>query len=220
MNANDRFLARDARVDAAAVKPFPNSRKVFVVGSRADVRVPMREIAQSDTPAAFGVERNSPIAVYDTSGPYTDPAANIDIRAGLPPLRAGWIQERGDTVVLARAFLGLRPRAARYARAIRDAIQSAAQAKVRPRRRQCHANALRTARHCHSGDGIHRDPREPAARRNARKPAGACHAPASGDRVSAPRFRECCHARVRAQLRSRAGARSSPPTSITLKSSR
>jgi phosphomethylpyrimidine synthase len=101
MNANDRFLARDARVDEAAVKPFPNSRKVFVVGSRADVRVPMREIAQSDTPAAFGVERNSPIVVYDTSGPYTDPAANIDIRAGLPPLRAGWIEERGDTVVLA-----------------------------------------------------------------------------------------------------------------------
>jgi phosphomethylpyrimidine synthase len=101
MNANDRFLARDARVDDAAVKPFPNSRKMFVAGSRADVRVPMREIAQSDSPAAFGVERNSPIVVYDTSGPYTDPAATIDIRAGLPPLRADWIQERGDTVVLA-----------------------------------------------------------------------------------------------------------------------
>jgi phosphomethylpyrimidine synthase len=101
MNANDRFLARDAHVDAAAVQPFPNSSKVFVAGSRPDIRVPMREIAQSDTPASFGVEQNPPIVVYDTSGPYTDPAAHIDIRAGLPALRTGWIEERGDTVVLA-----------------------------------------------------------------------------------------------------------------------
>ena len=99
MNANDRFLARDAHVDDAAVQPFPNSSKVFVAGSRPDVRVPMREIAQSDTPASFGVEQNPPIVVYDTSGPYTDPAAHIDIRAGLPPLRAGWIEERGGPAI-------------------------------------------------------------------------------------------------------------------------
>jgi phosphomethylpyrimidine synthase len=101
MNANDRFLARDAHVDDAAVQPFPNSSKIFVAGSRPDVRVPMREIAQSDTPASFGVEKNPPIVVYDTSGPYTDPSAHIDIRSGLAPLRAGWIEERGDTVLLA-----------------------------------------------------------------------------------------------------------------------
>jgi phosphomethylpyrimidine synthase len=101
MNANDRFLARDAHVDDAAVQPFPNSSKVFVEGSRPDIRVPMREVAQSDTPASFGVEKNPPIIVYDTSGPYTDPTANIDIRTGLPALRAGWLEERGDTVVLA-----------------------------------------------------------------------------------------------------------------------
>jgi phosphomethylpyrimidine synthase len=101
MNANDRFLARDAHVDDAAVQPFPRSSKVFVQGSRPDLTVPMREIAQSDTPASFGAEKNAPIVVYDTSGPYTDPTANIDIRAGLPPLRAGWIEERGDSVVLA-----------------------------------------------------------------------------------------------------------------------
>ena len=88
MNANDRFFARDAHVDDAAVQPLPNSRKIFVEGSRPDIRVPMREIAQSDTPASFGVEANPPISVYDTSGPYTDPSARIDIRAGLPPLRA------------------------------------------------------------------------------------------------------------------------------------
>ncbi len=57
----------------------------------------MREIAQSDTPSAFGAESNPPLSVYDTSGPYTDPQAKIDIRSGLAPLRAGWIDERGDT---------------------------------------------------------------------------------------------------------------------------
>ena len=100
MNANDQFYARDARVDDAAVAPLPMSRKIHVEGSRADLRVPMREIAQSDTPASFGAEKNPPIVVYDTSGPYTDPDARIDIRRGLAPLRAAWIAERGDTVEL------------------------------------------------------------------------------------------------------------------------
>src|SRR5215472_6182264 len=100
MNANDRFYARDAHVDAAAVQPLPSSRKIFVEGSRPDLRVPMREIAQSDTPASFGVEKNPPIVVYDTSGPYTDPTAQIDIRSGLAPLRSRWIAERGDTAEL------------------------------------------------------------------------------------------------------------------------
>src|SRR3954447_1644254 len=97
MNANDQFFARDAHVDAAAVEPLPNSRKIYVEGSRPDIRVPMREITQSDTPASFGAEQNPPIYVYDTSGPYTDPAASIDIRSGLLPLRAKWIEERNDT---------------------------------------------------------------------------------------------------------------------------
>ncbi|HET7096801.1 MAG TPA: phosphomethylpyrimidine synthase ThiC, partial [Casimicrobiaceae bacterium] len=100
MNANDKFYARDAHVDSAAVAPLPNSCKIYVSGSRADLRVPMREIAQSDTPASFGAEKNPPIVVYDTSGPYTDPDATIDIRRGLPPSRAPWIAERGDTVEL------------------------------------------------------------------------------------------------------------------------
>ncbi|HZI83557.1 MAG TPA: phosphomethylpyrimidine synthase ThiC [Casimicrobiaceae bacterium] len=100
MNATDKFFARDARVDDAAVQPLPNSRKIYVSGSRPDVRVPMREVAQSDTPASFGPETNAPIVVYDTSGPYTDPRATIDIRAGLPGLRSRWIEERGDTVEL------------------------------------------------------------------------------------------------------------------------
>jgi phosphomethylpyrimidine synthase len=100
MNANDRFFARDAKVDSAAVAPLPASRKIYVAGSRDDLRVPMREIAQTDTPASFGAEANPPLAVYDTSGPYTDPAASIDIRHGLPALRARWIGERDDTTML------------------------------------------------------------------------------------------------------------------------
>jgi phosphomethylpyrimidine synthase len=100
MNANPKFLAQTAHVDEAAVKPLPSSRKIHVEGSRADIRVPMREITQSETPASFGAEKNPPIYVYDTSGPYTDPQAKIDIRNGLAALRAKWIEERGDTAAL------------------------------------------------------------------------------------------------------------------------
>lgn len=101
MNANPKFLATSAHVDEAAVQPLPRSRKVYMKGSRADLRVPMREISQTDTPAAFGAEKNPPVYVYDTSGPYTDPAARIDIRSGLTALRESWIEERADTERLA-----------------------------------------------------------------------------------------------------------------------
>jgi phosphomethylpyrimidine synthase len=100
MNARLEFRADEAHVDEAAVQPLPRSRKVYVEGSRTDIRVPMREISQSETPAAMGAEVNPPLAVYDTSGPYTDPAVRIDIRSGLPALRAEWIAERGDTEAL------------------------------------------------------------------------------------------------------------------------
>jgi phosphomethylpyrimidine synthase len=93
MNANEQFIAARAHVDEAAIKPLPNSKKIYVAGSRPDVRVPMREISQSATED----EKNPPIYVYDCSGPYTDPTVKIDIRAGLPALRAGWIAERNDT---------------------------------------------------------------------------------------------------------------------------
>ncbi len=101
MNANPKFLSQAAHVDAAAIKPLPNSRKVYVEGSRPDIRVPMREISQADTPAGMGTEKNPPIYVYDCSGPYTDPAVKIDIRSGLPAMREGWISERNDTEQLA-----------------------------------------------------------------------------------------------------------------------
>ena len=84
-------------VDQAAIAPLPNSRKIFVTGSRPDIRVPMREISQADTGTSFGGEKNPPVTVYDTSGPYTDPSVSIDIQSGLSPLRAAWIEERNDT---------------------------------------------------------------------------------------------------------------------------
>ncbi|MDP3585479.1 MAG: phosphomethylpyrimidine synthase ThiC [Thiobacillus sp.] len=111
MNANPKFLAATAHVDEAAVHPLPNSRKIYVQGSQPDIRVPMREISQADTPLMFSgepgkgdaarSEPNPPIFVYDCSGPYSDPAAQIDIRKGLPALRTRWIEARGDTEVLA-----------------------------------------------------------------------------------------------------------------------
>ena len=100
MNAIDKnlpqFLNETASIDEATTKPFAKSRKVYVQGSRTDIQVPFREISLSDTPSAFGAEQNPPVVVYDTSGPYTDPNVNIDIRNGLPALRAAWIMERGD----------------------------------------------------------------------------------------------------------------------------
>jgi phosphomethylpyrimidine synthase len=96
MNAHPKFLAATAHVDDAAIKPLPNSRKVYV----GNLRVPMREISQSDTPSMFGGEKNPPVYVYDCSGPYTDPTAKIDIRSGLPALREPWILERNDTELL------------------------------------------------------------------------------------------------------------------------
>ena len=91
------LIQQTGELSAAVTRPIPGSRKIFVEGSRPDLRVAMREIAQARTPTLFGGEENPPITVYDTSGPYTDPDARIDLSAGLAPLRARWIEERGDS---------------------------------------------------------------------------------------------------------------------------
>ncbi|MCW8331140.1 phosphomethylpyrimidine synthase ThiC [Photobacterium sp. SDRW27] len=92
-------------IDSLTTQPYPNSRKVYVEGSRPDLQVPMREIALSDslvggtkTDPIF--EPNEPIRVYDTSGYYTDPEQAVDIYAGLPKVRENWIIERADTELL------------------------------------------------------------------------------------------------------------------------
>ena len=79
---------------------IPGSRKIYRAGSRMDLRVAMREIEQTPSTASFGNQVNPPIPVYDTSGPYTDPDAAIDIQSGLSPLRETWIRERTDTEAL------------------------------------------------------------------------------------------------------------------------
>ena len=100
MNAPLKFDSATAVVDQAAIAPFPNSRKIYVSGSRPDIRVPMRAVSQAATPATFGAEPNPPVYIYDTSGLYTDPDAAIDIRRGLAAPRLPWILERDDTVML------------------------------------------------------------------------------------------------------------------------
>ena len=78
-------------------QPISGSKKIYIEGSRPDIRVPMREIDVSDTTTEQGVEKNMPITVYDTSGAYTDPDVEIDLLKGLAPLRENWIAERNDT---------------------------------------------------------------------------------------------------------------------------
>lgn len=83
-----------------ACRPFPASKKVYVAGSRPDIRVGMREISLTDSPEHFQTGKNEPVRVYDTSGSYTDSTPLHDLEHGLPSLRKAWIEERGDTELL------------------------------------------------------------------------------------------------------------------------
>jgi phosphomethylpyrimidine synthase len=89
--------------DSSSVKidSYPASEKVYVQGNRPDIRVPMRKITLSDTPMHFGsekgAEKNPPLYVYDTSGVYTDPNVEVDLKKGLGAIRSTWIAERDDT---------------------------------------------------------------------------------------------------------------------------
>jgi phosphomethylpyrimidine synthase len=93
------FLKSTTQLDPTVTQPFPNSKKIYVTGNRVDIKVPMREITLSNTQLENGmIETNPPIAVYDTSGVYTDPQVTIDVCHGLPDLRRAWIEERQDTL--------------------------------------------------------------------------------------------------------------------------
>ncbi|MES2675038.1 MAG: phosphomethylpyrimidine synthase ThiC [Pseudomonadota bacterium] len=101
MNSSvEKILSQTAEVDKASVQPFTGSKKIYVEGSRPDIRVPMREVLLADTHTDLGGEKNPPVRVYDTSGPYTDPTIAIDLRAGLQSVRSAWIEERNDTEIL------------------------------------------------------------------------------------------------------------------------
>lgn len=94
----DQNLSQTASVDQLSTQALPNSRKFYVTGSRDDIRVAMREVTQSPTHLRDGqLEDNPPVRIYDTSGAYTDPDIDIDVRQGLPNIRDQWIKERGDT---------------------------------------------------------------------------------------------------------------------------
>ncbi len=93
----EEFVKKTARLSEEVTRPFPKSTKIYIGGSRPDLRVPMREVEQAPTMTSGEPEANPPITVYDTSGPYTDPEARIDLLKGLPALRGAWIAERGDT---------------------------------------------------------------------------------------------------------------------------
>ena len=94
------FIRKTAQVSQDVTRPFANSRKIHIEGSRPDIRVPMREIMLTPTRTAEGIEENPPITVYDTSGPYSDPDIEINLLEGLPDIRGSWIEERGDTELL------------------------------------------------------------------------------------------------------------------------
>ena len=94
---NTVHLSESAKVDSGSVQPFTRSQKIYVEGTRPDIRVPMRQISLDVTPTDFGGEFNAPVTVYDTSGPYTDPDVIIDVRKGLGDVRSPWIEVRGDT---------------------------------------------------------------------------------------------------------------------------
>ena len=103
MSGASRSLKVDGKVlEGISRGPLPASRKVYVPGEQhPELRVPMREISQTPTRHGHGpdarVTANPPVYVYDSSGPYTDPEARIDLREGLPAIRASWIAARGDT---------------------------------------------------------------------------------------------------------------------------
>ncbi|NEV62707.1 phosphomethylpyrimidine synthase ThiC [Thiorhodococcus minor] len=94
------FVRKTAQLSEDVTQPFPSSRKVYVTGSRPDLRVPMREVRLTPTETNARPEENPPVLIYDTSGPYTDPDARIDLLSGLPAVREQWIEERGDTELL------------------------------------------------------------------------------------------------------------------------
>jgi len=94
------FINQTTRLSEEVTKPFPGSKKKYVVGSRPDIRVPMREIQLSTTHTSAGEEENPPLSIYDTSGPFSDPDMEVDLLKGMPDVRSGWIDERADTELL------------------------------------------------------------------------------------------------------------------------
>lgn len=104
MNAKTEQLAEKiSQLDTSSAEHYPNSQKVYIQGSREDIKVPMREINLTATVTQSGVEENPPLRVYDSSGPYSDASCEIDLGRGLASVRQAWIEEREDTEILEKA---------------------------------------------------------------------------------------------------------------------
>lgn len=114
--------SHDSPFHITPVQTFPGSRKVYAIGSSPDIRVPMREISLQPTKTAAGSAPNPPLRVYDTSGVYTEEGYVPDIQKGLPLLRSGWIERRGDT----EAYTGRQPQP------LDDGVESDSQKKSVP----------------------------------------------------------------------------------------
>ena len=190
----------DTTLPAVTTGPLPASRKIFVTPDEApDVRVPLREIILSEGAG----EPNLP--VYDTSGPYTDPAVTIDVNAGLARARIAWVKERGGVEEYQGRDIKPEDNGNVGAVACREILHRASQAAARRGRPHDHAARIRPRRHHHQGDDLRRHPRKP-------RPQGAARA----RRGSAGRRRKLWrlgaglrHAGIRAQ-RNRARPRHHP----------
>jgi phosphomethylpyrimidine synthase len=145
MNAHEKFVAAHAHVDEAAIQPLPNSRKIYVEGSRPDIRVPMREISQDDTPTACSAARRTRRSTFTTApAPIPTRRPRSTSAPACRPCAQSWIAERGDTEALAtcprNSAASAPPTIARRAAFPRPAPQAAAAPKPASQR---HADALR-----------------------------------------------------------------------------
>ena len=164
MSANPKhFLKSAAPLSADAMAPYPSARKVYVPGSRPDIRVGMREIAQTPTPSSRGEEANPPVTVYDTSGPYTDPPRT----STCAPAWRRCAKNGFWNAATPRSSTGLLPNTAARAsvtQARQSALRTFEKTALRQAGRERFADALCALRaSSHAGDGIHRHPRDPAA---------------------------------------------------------
>ena len=219
MNANDKFYARDAHVDVAAVAPLPASRKIFVAGLAArHPRADARDRAVGYAGLVRGREESADRRLRHV-GPVHRSGCDDRHPQGAAAVARAMDRRARRHRRARRADVGVRPRAACRPDARRLALRSHRKPRRAQARRQCLADALRAPRHDHARDGVHRDPREPEARGDAAHAAGDRHAPARraelrrGDPRTSSRRSSCA-------ARSRAAARSSRATSIIRKPSR
>ena len=231
------MIAAKDSIGPRSTDQLPNSRKAYSAGKiHPDLRVPFREISLAPTNGVDGtVQQNEAVRVYDTSGPWGDPAADCDVRTGLPALRTPWILARGDVrgytgrEVLPQdnGYLSRGPRGTRGQpdRGIRPQPSGGVPRPGSPTAAREPGASGDAVVVCapgdrHPGDGVHRHPRESRARgRPTRRPRTRA-ARATCSSSSIPGKRSARRSRLSSRRSSsgrrwRADGRSSRPTSTT-----